>query len=91
MRNTEFVEALLGHQECLVEVYAKYSVGEIAEKNKECEYALAIFPDTTSAFETQKLNERLTEKEKEVTEQNKKIDSLDNKLTQVMVALAGKV
>jgi integrase len=86
---SDFVEALMGHEEYLAEVYSRHSIEEIAEKYKEAEHALAIFSDT--ALETQNLKERLAEKEKEVSEQNKKIDSLDSKLTQLMVALAGKV
>jgi len=46
--NSDFTEALIGHEDHLKEVYARYSIEDIAKEYKKSEHALAVFPNDTT-------------------------------------------
>ena len=67
----DVVEALMGHEGYLTEVYRRYSMEDLARFYREGEHALLIFTETA---EVSKLKE-------EIEERNKQLQTLVNGLT----------
>ncbi|WNZ29414.1 MAG: tyrosine-type recombinase/integrase [Candidatus Bathyarchaeota archaeon] len=77
----DVVEAIMGHEGYLTEVYRRYTVDDLAKFYLQGETALLIF---TEAQEVTKLR-------KEINEQNKKLQTLVTELTTKNLTLENKV
>ncbi|MEM2175328.1 MAG: site-specific integrase, partial [Candidatus Micrarchaeia archaeon] len=77
----DVVEALMGHEGYLTEVYRRYSIEELGNFYKKGEPAITIFPN----IET---NEKVI---KELEEKNKELQDLVNKLTKENLELKEKI
>ncbi len=77
----DVVEALMGHEGYLTEVYRRYSVEDLANFYKEGEHALFVF---TESGEVSKLRE-------EVVEQRDQLQTIVNGLTSENIALRARL
>ena len=75
------VEALMGHEGYLTEVYRKYSVEDLAKFYLKGEPALLVFTDTQKVVELQKaIKQKNNELQKEIEEKNTRLQVLVNSL-----------
>jgi len=77
----DIVEALMGHEGYLTEVYRKYKVEDLAKFYLKGEPALLVFTDTKKVVELQKaIEEKSTKLRKDIEEKNTRLQVLVNSL-----------
>ncbi len=77
-------EALAGHEEYLDEAYRRYTKKELGEFYKKAEHRITVL-ETTSNHRVEELDERLKEKDKQITKQAEEIQDLRNQMQKLMV------
>ena len=77
----DIVEALMGHEGYLTEVYRKYTVEDLAKFYLKGESALLVFTDTQKVVELQKvIKDENTRLQKDIEEKNTRLQVLVNSL-----------
>lgn len=88
----DIVEALMGHEGYLTEVYRKYTIEDLRKFYLKGESALLVFTDTQKIVEFQQtITKENQEMQKKVDETNKSLQSLVTELTTKNLSLENKL
>jgi integrase len=88
----DVIEALMGHEKYLTEVYRKYSLEDLRKFYLKGESALLVFTDAAEVTKLrQEVEEHAHKIQKEVDERNKTLQSLVNGLTSENLELKSRV